>query len=283
MTRAKKSEAASGKQLPLPPLKQRGRVRLLVAGAVVCAVGLVATAMILPVSAQDALGIDIRKIREEAKQQMGENAAFTREVQKRGETARDEALAVQEGSQRNVEQAQAIFDGMPEGDGLLNEKGVLQDGARVRGGNASSGSATGPAFLAFASTSMPPEALRQMARDVTAAGGFMVFRGFPNNNARQFREMLVKVFDKDQATGNIGVDPRLFRAFQVEVVPTYVVTTNEIDLCDGLSCVSDVPPHDRMVGNVTAQYALETFANGGGPGAPASRIYARKLNRGAAG
>ena len=78
-------------------------------------------------------------------------------------------------------------------------------------------------------------------------------------------------------------DPRLFRAFQVEVVPTYVVTTNEIDLCDGLSCVSDVPPHDRMVGNVTAQYALETFANGGGPGAPASRIYARKLNRGAAG
>ena len=66
MTRAKKSEAASGKQLPLPPRKQRGRVRLLVAGAVVCAVGLVATAMILPVSAQDALGIDIRKIREEA-------------------------------------------------------------------------------------------------------------------------------------------------------------------------------------------------------------------------
>ena len=69
---------------------------------------------------------------------------------------------------------------------------------------------------------------------------------------------------------------RLFRAFQVSEVPAYVVTASDFDLCSGFDCTSAVPPYDRMNGNVTAEYALRTIAEGGGPGA---RIAAQHLAR----
>lgn len=233
---------------------------------------------IMPVTAQDETGVEINRLREEAKALHGEVGDFAREVQRRGEDAREDALAVRDGADRNLEDAQAIFDGQQAGEGEFDIKDITAEASKVRKGGM--GGAKGPAFIAFASMSMPPAALRQMAKDVTAAGGFMVFRGFPNNDAKQFAQALTKVFDKGQSTGNIGIDPRLFRAFHIEAVPTYVVTTNEIDLCDGLACVSEVPPHDRLEGNVTSTYALETIAQGGGPGASAARIYLKKVEGG---
>jgi conjugal transfer pilus assembly protein TrbC len=32
---------------------------------------------------------------------------------------------------------------------------------------------------------------------------------------------------------NIGIDPRLFRAFDVQAVPTYVAVSSDFDLCAG--------------------------------------------------
>ena len=56
----------------------------------------------------------------------------------------------------------------------------------------------------------------------------------------------------------------------------YVVTASDFDLCSGFDCTSAVPPYDRMNGNVTAEYALRTIAEGDGPGA---RIAAQHLAR----
>ena len=38
-----------------------------------------------------------------------------------------------------------------------------------------------------------------------------------------------------------------------------------------------VPPHDRIVGNVTTRFALETFASGGGPGARIAALHLARL------
>ena len=82
------------------------------------------------------------------------------------------------------------------------------------------------------------------------------------------------------ATGfAVGIDPRLFRAFGIETVPTYVVTSSDLDLCDGFDCRTQVPPHDRMSGNVSVSYALETFAQGGGPGALLASQHLARLQR----
>jgi len=57
------------------------------------------------------------------------------------------------------------------------------------------------------------------------------------------------------------------------------VTGSDFDLCDGFDCRTQVPPHDRMSGNVSAAYALETFARGGGPGALLAAQHLARLER----
>lgn len=134
-----------------------------------------------------------------------------------------------------------------------------------------------PRFIAFASLSMPSQALRDMITRVNAAGGVVVLRGFPAGSAKVLTEALGKVaLDQDQM-GSVGIDPRLFRAFNVTAVPTYVVASTDFDLCDGFGCQTQIPPHDRLSGNVTADFALETIAHGGGPAARMASQYLAKL------
>lgn len=144
------------------------------------------------------------------------------------------------------------------------------------GDMAKEGMGEAPRFIAFASLSMPPEALRQMMDDVTRAGGVVVFRGLTQGSAKVMTDALAKVLKPGERKDGVGIDPRLFAAFGVTQVPAYVVTASDFDLCSGFDCTSQVPPYDRMNGNVTAEYALRTFAEGGGPGA---RIAAQHLAR----
>lgn len=134
-----------------------------------------------------------------------------------------------------------------------------------------------PRFIAFASLSMPPQALRDMITRVNAAGGVVALRGFPAGSAKVLTEALRKVALDQEQMGSVGIDPRLFRAFNVTAVPTYVVASTDFDLCDGFDCQTQVPPHDRLSGNVTADFALETIARGGGPAARMASQYLARL------
>jgi conjugal transfer pilus assembly protein TrbC len=106
----------------------------------------------------------------------------------------------------------------------------------------------------------------------------VVFRGFPNNSAKDFVARLSKVVDQGQLA-SIGIDPRLFRAFEVQAVPTYVTVSSDFDLCAGFSCQTKLPPYDRMIGNVTVEYALTTFAEGNGPGARIAAVALSNMKR----
>ena len=81
------------------------------------------------------------------------------------------------------------------------------------------------------------------------------------------------------AVGLVGVDPRLFRTFSVDAVPAYVVTATDFDLCDGFECRTELPPHDRIGGNVTLRHALDAFAAGGGPAAQVAAVYRARLGQ----
>ena len=136
-----------------------------------------------------------------------------------------------------------------------------------------------PRFMAFASMSMPPQALRQMLDDVTRAGGVVVFRGLTRGSAKIMTDALGKVLEPGERMDGVGIDPRLFRAFGIEAVPAYVVTASDFDLCGGFDCATPVPPSDRMTGNVTAEFALRAFAGGGGPGAKLAAQHLARLER----
>lgn len=128
-----------------------------------------------------------------------------------------------------------------------------------------------PGLMAFVSLSMPREALRQTIIDMGKAGGIVVFRGFPGNSMAAFKTRLADAIGQDIQPHNIGIDPRLFEAFGVTAVPTYVAEPRRFALCGKLDCTSTVPDFDVLRGNVPVSYALETFAHGSGPGADLAR------------
>lgn len=156
---------------------------------------------------------------------------------------------------------------------VLDLDGMVADAGTMAKANMGDG----PRFIAFASTSMPPDALKAMIEDVPKAGGVVVFRGLTRGSAQAMTAALSRVLAPGERREGVGIDPRLFRAFQIEAVPAYVVTSSDFDLCDGFDCASAVPPFDRISGNVTAAYALDTIAEGGGPGARLAAQYRARL------
>ncbi len=225
--------------------------------------------------AQTVDGLDLEAIKRRSAAMQGDADLFAEHVRNRGDAFREEAVAIQAKSSTNLT-ALAKADLPVNGDRAFDFdeiiKGASQNVAGIKG--------DAPQFIAFASLSMPPAALRQIIADTAKAGGVVVFRGFPNNSMKAFSAMLGKVVtDKDQLS-NVGIDPRLFRAFNVEAVPTYVAVSTDFDLCSGLNCTTSVPTHDKITGNVSVRYVLDTFVAAHGPGAGVASVALRNLSKG---
>lgn len=134
----------------------------------------------------------------------------------------------------------------------------------------------------FVSWSMPLEMLRSYAIEAMWSGGTLVFKGVPPG--RDFGSFMAEDLSKlvygKGASANISIDPRMFDAYEVKTVPTIVLTTYRADMqCIGVNPVSfkyrnqdlkydTCPPLDpdkyaKMSGAVTAQFALQQFADDG--------------------
>lgn len=220
-------------------------------------------------------GFDLEAIRARAAQNAADAEALAETVRKRGtamtEAARDTADQGQANGQRYTEAARRAAP-KPSAETFDFDR-LIADA----GGMAKADLGAAPRFIAFASTSMPPASLKATMHDVTRAGGVVVFRGLPGGSAAGLTNALRQVLAPGESLDGIGIDPRLFRAFKVEAVPAYVMASSDFDLCDGFDCTTAAPPHDRIAGNVTARYALETFARGGGPGARLAALHLARL------
>lgn len=232
-----------------------------------------ATAGLSALFAQSIEGIDVQAVKRRTADMQAEAAAFVDEVKGRGDAFRAEALAAHQAGTENMKRVAA--SDLPTGPGGPIDFDAIVEGAAQ---NLAAKSGEAPQFIAFASLSMPPAALKQMIRDTAAAGGIVVFRGFPGNSMKAFATRLGQLVD-ERDFAHIGIDPRLFRAFDVQAVPTYVAVSSDFDLCAGFACQTRVPPHDRMTGNVTVRYALDSFADGGGPGARVAAVARAQLDR----
>ncbi len=247
------------------------RLPLILAGTALAITGL-ALGIAGGGNAQTVNGLDLAKVRERAKLSPEDAEAFTGIVARRGEALRSEAMQSAAQARANGERyaAEVSPSGRP-GDTFDFDAMVAASG------NEMISPEDAPRLVAFASLSMPDASLSRMITDVSRAGGVVVFRGFPGNSARRFTGTIARLLPEGAKGAAIGIDPRLFRAFEVTAVPTYVVTSTDFDLCDGFDCRTAVPPHDRMTGNVTAEHALDTFARGGGPGAAVAAVYRDRL------
>ena len=221
--------------------------------------------------------LDLEAIRGRAAQETGEAEALAASARARAEQLAREARSSADGAEAHGRRfaAEAPKSARPDLAQTFDFDAMVANAGAI----AEEGMGEAPRFIAFASLSMPPAALRAMIDDVGRAGGVVVLRGLPQNSAKALTAALAKVARPGEQLTSVGIDPRLFRAYGVETVPTYVVAGSDFDLCDGFDCRTEVPPHDRMSGNVTAAYALETFARGGGPGALLAAQHLARLER----
>ena len=226
------------------------------------------------VLAQTVEGLDLDAIRARSAKSEQDATALVNEVERRGDAFRKDAQTVQAVA---LEQMRTIDKAnLPRGPaGAVDFDEMIQ----AASANLKEAQGTAPQFMVFVSTSMPEQALKRIIADTSAAGGVVVFRGFPGNSGKAFIAALSKVVTKDQQFASIGIDPRLFRAFNVDAVPAMVVTSTDFTPCDGLTCRSEPPPFDRIVGNVTVRYALETFSDANGPGALIAKTALANLGR----
>jgi conjugal transfer pilus assembly protein TrbC len=231
-----------------------------------------ALASVSAVLAQTVDGLDLGAIRARSAEQAADARALSVEVARRAEDFREDAQEVEKASLARVKALDPAS--LPRGPaGAVNFDEIVSAASQ----NLSDKRGQAPLFMVFVSLSMPDQALKPIIRDVSQAGGIVVFRGFPGNSAKQFVARLSKVVDEQSQFASIGIDPRLFRAFDVTAVPTYVVASTDFDLCDGLACKTTTPPHDAMSGNVSVNYALSTLADDAGPGALVARTALRNL------
>ncbi|MGB3796716.1 MAG: type-F conjugative transfer system pilin assembly protein TrbC [Alteraurantiacibacter sp.] len=213
--------------------------------------------------AQSVEGLDIQML-EERSAEFAEDAeellAFVRDS---GEVHTEEAQALVDAGTQRMANVDVTGIGPSGGDIDLD---ALVAGAK---GNLQAPKAA-PLLIAFVSLSMPEDSLKRTINDTTRAGGIVVFRGFSKEGAKPFVAAMQQLVDQQGAT-NMAIDPRLFRAFGVDRVPTVVAVSSAFEPCDQLDCISTPPPYDVISGNVPLRYALETFVDGGGPGAPVAR------------
>lgn len=112
-------------------------------------------------------------------------------------------------------------------------------------------------LMIFVSSSIPKSSLKDLMIQAKKFGGVLVFRGMIGSlkNTAQFLGDISK--ENVQAI----IDPRLFDLFNIQVVPTIVLLKEATQDCSTGNC-QITPIHDRISGNITLDYALETISNG---------------------
>ncbi|MEO0031283.1 MAG: type-F conjugative transfer system pilin assembly protein TrbC [Pseudomonadota bacterium] len=238
--------------------------RLLVFSLGVLALGGVSAGL-----AQTVNGLDLGAITQRGRNDAGSAEDLVQKALARSKDASDSAAGIAQSGEDNLRSAHVA--------GASGAPGPVDFDEILSGAKANLvAPRAGPMFVAFASLSMPEASLRRMIGEVTQAGGVVVFRGFPAGNPAGFAAAMQKLVEPRQAA-SVLIDPRLFRAFGVVAVPTYVAVSSDYVPCDSLACVSAVPPFDRLTGNVTTKFALDTIADGHGPGAPVAHAALTRL------
>lgn len=235
--------------------------------------GIVVLGLAAGVAAQVTEGINFDAIQEKTAEDAASLEVFVNQARERGEEFQEQAQQLTQAAFKKIGELEP--DGAGQGaTGPIDFDELITGASEVMKG----GQGGAPMFMVFASTSMPPESLKPLIKHTAAAGGVVVFRGFPNNSAKAFMKKIREVVGEDQHAARITIDPRLFRAFNVQRVPTFVVAGTDFEPCDSLDCITPEPPSDKLSGNVTVRYALEQFRSGRGSGSRVASVALRNLD-----
>jgi conjugal transfer pilus assembly protein TrbC len=212
------------------------------------------------------------------------------------QSAQDLVATVQSRTAEQARAAQALFEATRgKQDRFLEESRTIAEAAPARlkqgfaslegsefaGGEqlATLGDAPLPDGVVYVavSFSMPAGDLRRLGRDAHKAGAELVIRGLVRGSFKETLLAARQVFDED-SLGGVAIDPNVFRAFNIQAVPTFIAASAPVQPCGkGLDCVPVAPPHDALSGNISLGEALRLLEANGAAGAPAAQSASERL------
>ena len=131
-------------------------------------------------------------------------------------------------------------------------------------------------LMIFISTSMPQRTLELLGNQAVKTGAVLVLRGLVGKLGTSTAvEETMKAIQPAAMTGAaIQIDPRQFSAYNITVVPTFVIAKREEGCVNQDQCASTAY---ALAGDVSLEYALETWVNRGGEAGRLANLYLRKL------
>lgn len=130
-------------------------------------------------------------------------------------------------------------------------------------------------LLVFISTSMPKRTLELLGKQAEQSGAVLVLRGLVGKvGTAGAVDATIKALEPVAATGaTIQIDPAQFATYDVRAVPTFVLAHRE-EGCAPDQCSSTA---FSLVGDVSLEFALETWAKRGGAAGKLAAKYLARL------
>lgn len=130
-------------------------------------------------------------------------------------------------------------------------------------------------LMIFVSSSMPPNSFKSLMIQARSLGIPLIMRGFIKDLSHT-RKFLYEMAKEDVS---IIIDPTLFKKYNVSIVPSFIILKDGNLECEKNEC-KYTPLHDRISGNVSLGYVLETIRDGNGNSVQTASKYLRKLEQG---
>lgn len=130
-------------------------------------------------------------------------------------------------------------------------------------------------LMVFVSTSLPPKALELLGTQAARAGAVLVLRGIRGKLGTKgaMNDTIALLEPAAKAGASIQINPEAFKRYDIKSVPTFVLAANE-EGCGNDQCASQAY---SLVGDVTLEYALETWSTQGGVPGKQADVFLRRL------
>ncbi len=110
-------------------------------------------------------------------------------------------------------------------------------------------------LIVFVSFSMPPDILKELARQAKETGAVLVLRGFKDESLAATKQAALIM---NQAGAEWDIHPDLFKSFKVAKVPTFAVAAADASSVLEEGCAPETT-YATISGNISIQLALDTI------------------------
>jgi len=121
---------------------------------------------------------------------------------------------------------------------------------------------SGPQLYVFVSFSMPEVTLKRLLAQTSQIESSLILRGLIDDDMGKTKTRIAQLLEADEnghtrIKGGFAIDPTLFERFDIQQVPTFVLTDTPATRCTDANCTEVT--HARLSGDTTLEYALETM------------------------